>query len=43
MDLISVLIGFLFGVATATLVAIGISKFRAAIDMLTRDEHWFHE
>ncbi|WP_282960884.1 hypothetical protein [Burkholderia ambifaria] len=43
MDLISMLIGFLFGIATATLVAIGISKFRAAVDMLMRDEYWFHE
>ncbi|WP_282966370.1 hypothetical protein [Burkholderia cenocepacia] len=43
MDLLSLLVGFLFGVAAATLVAIGIARFRAAIEQLERDEHWFHD
>ncbi|VWC53758.1 hypothetical protein BLA9940_02094 [Burkholderia aenigmatica] len=43
MDLLSLLIGFLLGVAAATLAAIGIARFRAAIEQLERDEHWFHD
>ena len=41
--MLSLLIGFLFGASTATLVAIGITKFCAAIDALERDEHWFYD
>ncbi|WP_321810108.1 hypothetical protein [Burkholderia sp. BCC1985] len=42
MDLLLLVISFLFGIATATLVAIGIVRFRAAIDELERNGHWFH-
>lgn len=41
MDPLLLLIGFLLGVAASTLAAIGISKFRAAVEQLERDEHWF--
>ncbi|HGO6081870.1 TPA: hypothetical protein ACK3PA_006367 [Burkholderia cenocepacia] len=43
MDLLSLFIGFLLGIAIATLVAIGVAKFRAAVEQLERDEHWFHD
>ncbi|WP_279608791.1 hypothetical protein [Burkholderia anthina] len=43
MDLLSLLVGFLAGVAFATLCAIGFTQFRAAIDAIERNDHRYHD
>ncbi|WP_279609364.1 hypothetical protein [Burkholderia anthina] len=43
MDMTSLLVGFLAGVAFATLCAICFDQFRAAIDELERNDHRYHD
>ena len=43
MDLLSCLVGFAFGAAFATLLAICIVRFREAFALLERDEHYYHD
>ncbi|WP_412021510.1 hypothetical protein [Burkholderia cepacia] len=43
MDLLSLLVGFALGAAAASLVAVCIVRFREAVAIIERDEHWFHD
>ena len=43
MDLLSFLAGVAVGAAAASLIALGIVRYRAAVELLERDEHWFHD